>query len=179
MGDSVVLEPTIPKHAQEMQEEDFTTPRVCFAPTIKQAVNAVGFDLDEMGRRDVGTLYVYAVDSIPGMVKPRDGDLPDDVFELDDEEQIAALKYYVPDSSVTGEVWSLRPVRVMKVKTINEEIEPDCWGGSRPDETYSELLEDDPVYQKKSVLVPDDVKHSINSWMKKMGLSKPMKRGRP
>lgn len=62
---------------------------------------------------------------------------------------------------------------------LREEIEPDCWGGSRPDETYSELLEDDPVYQKKSVLVPDDVKHSISSWMKKMGLSKQMKKGRP
>ena len=64
-------------------------------------------------------------------------------------------------------------------RILLEEIEPDCWGGTRPDETYSELLEDDPVYQKKSVLVPDDVKHSINSWMKKMGLAGPMKKGRP
>ncbi len=62
---------------------------------------------------------------------------------------------------------------------LYEEIEPDCWGGSHPTETYSELLEDDPVYQKQSVLVPDDIKASINSWMKKMGLSKQMKKGRP
>lgn len=59
-----------------------------------------------------------------------------------------------------------------------EEIEPDCWGGSHPTETYSELLEDDPVYQKRSVLVPDDIKDSVGSWLKKMGLSARPKRAR-
>lgn len=53
---------------------------------------------------------------------------------------------------------------------------PDCWGGSHPNETYEELLEDDPVYQKKSVLVPDDIKKAISSWSKQMGLSKPAKK---
>jgi len=62
---------------------------------------------------------------------------------------------------------------------LSEEIEPDCWGGSRPDETYSELLEDDPAHQKESVMVPNDVKKQISSYLEKMGLSRPMKRGRP
>ncbi len=59
---------------------------------------------------------------------------------------------------------------------IREEIEPDCWGGTRPDETYSELLEDDPAYQKRSVLVPDDIKKAIGSWARQMGLAKPAKK---
>jgi len=62
---------------------------------------------------------------------------------------------------------------------LQEEIEPDCWGGTRPEETYSELLEDDPMYQKDSVMVPRDVKKQISSYFEKMGLSKPMKKGRP
>jgi hypothetical protein len=55
---------------------------------------------------------------------------------------------------------------------ISEAI--DCWGGSHPEETYDELLEDDPTLAKHSVLVPDDVKKSISKWSKAMGLS-----GRP
>lgn len=48
----------------------------------------------------------------------------------------------------------------------------DCWGGSHPTETYDqELTEDDEAYQKHSVMVPDDVKASINKWAKAMGLS--------
>jgi hypothetical protein len=59
---------------------------------------------------------------------------------------------------------------------LREEIMPDCWDGSHPDETYEELLEDDPMYQEKSVLVPDDVKKAIHSYFGKMGLSKPAKK---
>ena len=59
---------------------------------------------------------------------------------------------------------------------LREAIKDDCWGGSYPEETYDELLEDDPVYQKKSVLVPDDVKKAIGSYFKQMGLSRPAKK---
>jgi len=62
---------------------------------------------------------------------------------------------------------------------LREEIEPDCWGGTRPEETYQELAEDDPAWCKKSVMVPDDVKSAISTYFKKMGLSGPMKKGRP
>jgi hypothetical protein len=47
----------------------------------------------------------------------------------------------------------------------------DCWGGSRPEETYDEELVEDDAWKKQSVMSPDDVKHSINAWMGKMGLS--------
>ncbi len=48
----------------------------------------------------------------------------------------------------------------------------DCWGGSRPEETYEQTLDEDEAYKKRSVLVPDDIKKSINSWMKQMGLTR-------
>jgi hypothetical protein len=54
-------------------------------------------------------------------------------------------------------------------RRIRESI--DCWGGSRPEETYDEELADDPMLKKRSVIVPDDVKEPILRWMKAMGLS--------
>lgn len=43
--------------------------------------------------------------------------------------------------------------------------------GSRPEESYEQDLADDPLmFEKDSVLVPPDVKRSIRSWMKQMGL---------
>jgi hypothetical protein len=53
---------------------------------------------------------------------------------------------------------------------IHEAVE-DCWGGSRPEETYNEELVEDEAFNKHSVLVPDDVKKPIKKWMKAMGLS--------
>ena len=55
---------------------------------------------------------------------------------------------------------------------LKEAAEDDCWGGSQPEEMYEEQLTDDPAYKKKSVYVPDDIKHSINSYFEKMGLAK-------
>jgi hypothetical protein len=46
----------------------------------------------------------------------------------------------------------------------------DCWGGSQPEETYDQLLVDDPVYAERSVYVPDDIKDAIKKWMVAMGL---------
>jgi len=54
-------------------------------------------------------------------------------------------------------------------KLIRESI--DCWGGSQPEETYNELLINDPTYQERSVYVPDDIKQQIVRWMKLMGLA--------
>lgn len=63
----------------------------------------------------------------------------------------------------------------MKVRlgTLREFIREniDCWGGSRPEETYMQCLDDDPAMKKRSVLVPDDIKHAISKWSKAMGLS--------
>ena len=52
----------------------------------------------------------------------------------------------------------------------------DCWGGTRPEETYDECLADDPTFHKHSVLVPDDVKDALLAWMKIMGLSQRKKK---
>lgn len=50
----------------------------------------------------------------------------------------------------------------------------DCWGGTRPEETYDEVLANDPTFLKRSVLVPDDIKNTIVVWMQLMGLSRPI-----
>jgi hypothetical protein len=62
-------------------------------------------------------------------------------------------------------------LRLGDLRRVICEVAADCWGGSRPEETYDEELEEDDAYKKKSVLVPDDVKHSINKYFKAMGLS--------
>lgn len=56
-------------------------------------------------------------------------------------------------------------------RAIREACEGDCFGGSCPEETYDEELAEDDAWKAKSALVPDDVKRSINGWMKQMGLS--------
>lgn len=61
---------------------------------------------------------------------------------------------------------------------INEAIKGDCWGGSHPSETYDQELDEDDALKKHSVIVPDDVKKSISSWMNKMGLAGTHKRAR-
>lgn len=43
-------------------------------------------------------------------------------------------------------------------------------GGSQPDESYDELL-DDEAFDAPSVLVPDDIKKKIKKWAKDMKLS--------
>ena len=44
-------------------------------------------------------------------------------------------------------------------------------GGSNPNEAYDKELEDDPSYNKRSVIVPNDIKRSIKKWSRSMGLS--------
>lgn len=44
-------------------------------------------------------------------------------------------------------------------------------GGSLPGEAYDKELMDDPLIKKKSVIVPDDIKHSVRGYMRAMGLS--------
>ncbi len=67
---------------------------------------------------------------------------------------------------------------VGRLRTLIHEAFKDCWGGSRPEETYDQTLDEDEAYKKNSVLVPDDIKKSINSWMGQMGLTRPRKRSR-
>lgn len=48
--------------------------------------------------------------------------------------------------------------------------------GSQPEQTYEGELADDPALKKQSVLVPDDIKRSIGTWMSAMGLSSKKKK---
>lgn len=58
-----------------------------------------------------------------------------------------------------------------ELRQLIREATDDCWGGSRPEEMYEEELMDDPALAKRSTYVPNDIKRSIRSWAKKMGLS--------
>ena len=51
-------------------------------------------------------------------------------------------------------------------KIIKETI-----AGSQPDETYEDLLLDDPDFNKPSVYVRDDAKKKIKAWAKAMKLT--------
>jgi hypothetical protein len=51
-------------------------------------------------------------------------------------------------------------------------------GGSHPSESYGKELMDDPKFVERSVMVPDDIKHSIKKWCRSMGLSGVRKRKR-
>jgi hypothetical protein len=69
-------------------------------------------------------------------------------------------------------------IRIGALRYIIREVANDCWGGSRPEETYDEELVDDDAYKKRSVIVPDDIKKSIDKWSLAMGLSSKSKRAR-
>ena len=52
----------------------------------------------------------------------------------------------------------------------------EALAGSQPEESYDKCLLDDPVIDKQSVYVPDDIKKSIKKWATSMGLTKKRKR---
>ena len=60
----------------------------------------------------------------------------------------------------------------MKI-TIGElrKLIKEALGGSQPDETYEDLLLDDPTFNKLSVYVRDDAKKKIKAWAKAMKLT--------
>lgn len=66
-------------------------------------------------------------------------------------------------------------LRLGDLRRVICEVAKDCWGGSRPEEMYDELLEDDPALEKQSVMVPKDVQKQIGTYFKAMGLSHPKK----
>ena len=64
-------------------------------------------------------------------------------------------------------------VRVGDLRRLVREA-VDCWGGTRPEETYHEVLVDEPAFAEHSVMVPDDIKRALRVWMRLMGLSRPI-----
>lgn len=52
------------------------------------------------------------------------------------------------------------------LKTYIKDIIKEEWW----EESYDKNLLDDPAFDEKSVYVPDDIKDSIRSWAKSMGL---------
>lgn len=153
------LTPRIPRHAIDLEEEDFTTPRVCLAPSIKNAMSALCLDIDDK------PMFVYATVGPVQIVKPQGGEIPLNICELSKDQRGVALKGRVPDANRTGEVWSLKPVTVECVKVISE-----TYGGSQPTEAYDHMLLDDPAWEDESMLVPNKYKLAMKRWAKSMGL---------
>lgn len=55
-------------------------------------------------------------------------------------------------------------------EVVTEERKKYHFGGSHPEEDYDTELLDDPSYLKPSVMVPNDIKATIEIWAKQMGL---------
>lgn len=64
----------------------------------------------------------------------------------------------------------------LTIKELRTIVREAMVAGSDPNEAYNHDLTDDPSFKKKSVLVPDDIKASVSSWSRKMGLSGKKKR---
>lgn len=54
---------------------------------------------------------------------------------------------------------------------IRELVEEKVRGGSQPEESYDELLMDDPAFEAPSVYVKDEWKAKIKKWAKDMKLA--------
>lgn len=58
-----------------------------------------------------------------------------------------------------------------QLRRLVRETVGDCWGGSHPEEMYEQEASSDPTWKKRSAYVPDDIKKSIKTWSRAMGLS--------
>ena len=65
-----------------------------------------------------------------------------------------------------------RIIREFVREEIKRMVSEEWWA-----ESYDKDLMDDPAFKRRSILVPDDIKDSIRSWSRKMGLSN-LKRSR-
>jgi hypothetical protein len=93
--DLKVLVPRVPKNpATQSFQEDGVHKRVCFAPSIQQALRALASPINKE------TLYVYSPVGLNNrwIYKPK--------------------PTQVPDVGVTGEIWYLRPCQVKLVEVI-------------------------------------------------------------
>jgi hypothetical protein len=132
-GNQLVLEPRIPTWTAHTDAEDFTTPRVCLATSVAKAVMGK-FGSDEPSSFGQAEMFVYAARSGSRIMTPTTGiDLgssrnpwgPDWSFaryaednnvEPTDEEHARVVNGIISDDpQVTGEVWSLAPIRMTLV----------------------------------------------------------------
>ena len=91
-----LFEPRIP--TSRLLQEDSTTPRVCFADTIDGALRA-------MPRQQIGTDCIMLFVHVPAYIPSK-------------EYIIFPMKEQVPDVTTTGELWSVKPVRMELIGTI-------------------------------------------------------------
>lgn len=100
------LSPRIPKNERvELQIENDNIPRVCFAPSIEQCLQAIDV---EKGKE----YYVYV---------PKGNLFKYDIFKCTPKE--------VPDSNLTDEYWCLDPIEIQKLYKIKigKEIETNSF----------------------------------------------------
>ncbi len=133
LGDSISLRPQIPSWVKNTDNEDFTTPRVCLAPSVRQAMHGrFGEVYEKTMPQD--EMHVYAVKSLPNIVIPNSEGCPDDMPNnpyglnwnwykyaewkgLDPKDKKAhadTVRGCVPDPE-TGEVWSTQSVTMRRI----------------------------------------------------------------
>ena len=96
--DIKILNPKIPKnYMTDNNYEENKTPRVCFSPSINQCLMAMAANIKNK------EFYVYTPEDTDNLINPTISQ--------------------VPDSKITGEVWSLKPIKVKligKIKIIGD-----------------------------------------------------------
>lgn len=73
-------------------------------------------------------------------------------------------------------VWDPERADWFELEQAAESVVREGLGGSTPEESYFDEIDDNLAFRKKSVIVPDDVKKSVASWLVKMGLTRPSKK---
>lgn len=133
LGDSVTFAPQIPSWVKYASNEDFTTKRVCLAPSVRQAMEG---RFGTVYEKDLpqNEMFVYAIDALPDLYTPNSEGCPEDtpgnpyglnwswqkyaeekgLDPKDKEAHAEAVKGCIPDPK-TGEVWSLQPVTLKKI----------------------------------------------------------------
>lgn len=131
-GNTLTLKARVPNWASYTENEDFTTPRVCLARSVKEAFVGLFGTMYEshMPQEEV---HVYATDSVPDLFVPNSNGCPDDMpgnpyglhwswkeyaewkgLEQSEEERAKILKGCIPEPE-TGEIWSLSNLRMKKI----------------------------------------------------------------
>ncbi len=130
LGPKAVFQPSIPSDATEDMHEDFTTLRVCLAPTLEGCLLAlpIGGDLFIYGTRSSG---FFQPDKSPFDWEGWEEYAEENGLDPEDEDALArTLEGTIPDPE-TGEVWSLKPVtlhRLGKLSAPSGELDSVSWG---------------------------------------------------
>ena len=138
LGENFTFTPRIPENTDELDSEDFTTPRVCVSGSLDDAMAGLFGELPKkyLPQPEV---FVYATKSSPDLYVPNsDGkpeDMPGNPFNIwwswkkyaesknldpnrHSKDHGETVEGCAPDAQITGELWSLKPITMKKIGRI-------------------------------------------------------------